>query len=103
MTEEQAKLQEQAGHEQAEHLEKMGELAVQAEKQADALIDGMRRVSAQQRLAQEIKVANDEYNVKVQALARQMAALDKGGKDYENKLRELQDKEKQATQAMRTR
>ena len=99
MTEEQAKLQEQAGHEQAEHLEKMGELAVQAEKQADALIDGMRRVSAQQRLAQEIKVANDEYNVKVQALARQMAALDKGGKDYENKLRELQDKEKQATQA----
>ena len=99
MAEEQAKLQEQAGHEQAEHLEKMGELAIQAEKQANALLDSMRRVSAQQRLAQEIKVANDEYNNKVQALARQLAALDKGGKEYENKLRELQDKEKQATQA----
>jgi hypothetical protein len=99
MTETQAKLAQEAGKEAADNAQKMGELAVQAQKQADALKDSSRRVSEETRMAQEIAVANAEYEVKVQALAREIAALDKNGQEYQNKLKELQDKEKQLVQA----
>lgn len=52
----------------------------------------------QQRLAEAVQVANEEYALKLTALSQQIAALDKGGKDYENKLQQLQDKQKQFIQ-----
>jgi hypothetical protein len=42
--------------------------------------------------------SNDEYQLKMTTLARDVAALDKSGKDYTNKLQQLQDKEKQLVQ-----
>ncbi len=50
-------------------------------------------------MAREIQIANEEYAIKVRFLAQEIAALDKGGKDYQNKLRERQNKEKQLTQS----
>jgi hypothetical protein len=63
-----------------------------------ALRDSARHISDQQRVADDIKIANAEYALKVTAMSQQIAALDKGGKDYENKLKSLQDKQKQLTQ-----
>jgi hypothetical protein len=45
-----------------------------------------------------VKFDNDEYALQMAAFARDIAALDKNGKDYETKLRALQDKEKQLVQ-----
>ena len=99
MTEESAKLTQEAGKEAADNLQKMGELSVQAEKNANALRDSAARVSAEARMSQEVAVANAEYAVKAQALAREIASLDQSGKEYQNKLKELQDKEKQLVTA----
>jgi len=95
---EEDKLKADAAKEAASNDEKMGELAISAEKQRMALEDSARRVSAQQRIAEESKIANEEYAIKMAALQKEIAGLDKSGKDYENKLRQLQDKEKQLTQ-----
>lgn len=99
MTETAAKLGAEAGKEQADNQEKMGELSAQAEKNAAALRLSERRQNDQARMVEAIATANAEYAVKAQGLAREITALDKTSKEYENKLRELQDKEKQLVQA----
>lgn len=98
MTEEQTKLTAEAGHIEAENIQKTGELSVQALKQSIAHQESIHRVSDQQRLAAQIAVAQAEYDVKIRALARDIAALDKNGQDYQNKLQEMQNKEKQLVQ-----
>jgi hypothetical protein len=98
MAEEEAKLKAEAGQEAAEQEQKMGELALTAEKQHQQLLDSARRVSDQRRAAEEKAFADEEYNLKLKALQREEAALDKSGKDYANKLKAIQDKEKQLTQ-----
>ena len=96
-SDEYVKLKAEAAREDADNTEKMGILGLAAEKQSIALEESARRVSAQQRIADESKVANDEYAIKAAALAKEIAGLDKSGKDYENKLKQLQDKETQLT------
>jgi len=91
------KLSAEAGKESAENQQKMGELTLAASRQQQALIDSGRRISIQQRLAEETKASNDEYVVKLTAMQQEAAALDKGAKDYENKLKAIQDKELQLT------
>jgi hypothetical protein len=95
--EEEAKLKEEAAKEQASNAEKMGELAMQAEKQKQALADSSHRVSMDQRIAEETRSANEEFQIKQAALDKEIAGLDKSGKDYANKLKQLQDQEKQLT------
>jgi hypothetical protein len=96
-TEEEAKLSEQAGKEEAENAQKMGELELTAAKQHQAMMDSLHRVSAQQRGSEEIANANQEYTLKRQAMQQEAAALDKDGKDYENKRKAIQNKELQLT------
>jgi hypothetical protein len=96
--EEAAKLKADAGKEAADNEEKMGALAAAAHKEQQALMDGARRMTIQQQMAEEIKNANDEFALKQTELAREIAALDKSGKDYENKLQALQDKQRQMIQ-----
>jgi hypothetical protein len=96
--EDEAKQRADAGKEAADNTEKMGALALAAQKEHQALLDSGRRMNDQQRLDEAIKNANDEYALKLTAMSQQIAALDKGGKDYENKLRQLQDKQKQLVQ-----
>ncbi len=99
MAETQTKLQEQAGQEQARHMEKTGELTVQADKQATALRQSTGRVSDQARLRDAIATANAEYSVKFHALTDQAAAVDRTSKEAANKLREIQNKEKELIQS----
>jgi hypothetical protein len=96
--EDEAKQKEAAGKEAADNEEKMGALALAAQKEHQQLMDSAHRMTDQQRMNEAIKNANDEYNLKVTELSREVAALDKGGKDYENKLQQLQDKQKQLVQ-----
>jgi hypothetical protein len=98
MAEEEAKTQAEAARESADNDERMGELRVAAEKQAMATADSGRRVSESQRLAEAARIADEEYELKYNALEKEIAALNKSGNDYLNQLKALQDKEKQLYQ-----
>ena len=98
MSEEQAKLQEEAGREAAENEEKMGAIQLSALKEYFAERDSSLRANAQREAAEQTTLANIEYQLKMSAMQRELAALDKNAADYENKLRSIQDKEKQLTQ-----
>ena len=50
-------------------------------------------------VAEEVKAANAELKVKQTAFAAEIAALDKHGKDYDNKLKAIQNKEAQMVKA----
>lgn len=98
MLEEENKLKAEAAKEAADNDLKMGELALAAERERDALLDSSRRMTAQKRMQDDIKYANEEFQLKQAALEREIAGLDKSGNDYANKLKALQDKEKQLVQ-----
>ena len=76
----------------------MGELMNAAQREQLALQDSSRRVTIQQRIAEDVNAANAEYALKLTAMQHEAAALDAGAKDYENKLKAIQNKEKQLTQ-----
>ncbi len=99
MAEEQSKLTAEAGKESAEHAEKMGQLQVEADKSAAQLRMSAHRVTDAERVAAETQTADAEFRVQQQAIEKEIAALDKGGKDYENKVKALQDKEVELAQA----
>jgi hypothetical protein len=99
MGEEQAKLNAEAGKQEAEHTLKMGGLVVQAEKEAAALRMSAKRINDQERMSSEIKLAEEEHKFQIAANAAEITALDKTGKDYENKLKALQDKQTEMTRA----
>jgi hypothetical protein len=98
MGEEESKQKADAGKEAAENDEKMAELGLAAQKEALALADSGRRQNDQRRAQEETAAANADVAIKMAAFAKEAAALDKSGKDYENKLKAIQDKEKQAVQ-----
>jgi hypothetical protein len=91
--EEAAKLSAEAGKEASDNTLKMGELALTAARQNQALLDSVRRVSVQQRIDEDVNTANQEYALKLAAMARETAALDQHAKDYQNKLQAIRDKE----------
>ena len=93
--EEEGKLRQEAAKEAGDNAQKMGELALAAQKQQIALADSLRRVSIQQRVQEETQASDEEFRLKMVALSKEIDGLDKSGKDYENKLKSLQDKEKQ--------
>ena len=97
MADEEARAIEQAGKQQAAHDAKMAELQVAAEHEHAQLLNSARRTTIQQLIAQEVQAENEQYALKLAAFAREIAALDKHGKDYANKLRALQDKEAELT------
>jgi hypothetical protein len=99
MAEEQSRLQAEAGKEDAEHSQRMAELSLAAERSASQLRLSALRNSEQARLAEEIRIADEDFEIKAKANAQEIAALDKGSKDYENKLKALQDREREMVQA----
>ena len=92
---EQAKMGAEAGREAADNAEKMGELKVAAERQQWALENSAHRENLERQMQQETQASNELYAIKLHALMDEAAALDKGGADYDNKLKALQDKERQ--------
>jgi hypothetical protein len=95
MAEEDGKLRQEAGREAADNDEKMGALLIARAKEQQALVNSAHAATLQQRIRQELDNENMEYALKLSAMQREIDALDKNGKDYENKLRQLQDKELQ--------
>jgi hypothetical protein len=89
---------EDAAREEASNAEKLGMMGLAAEKQRVATADSLRRISIDKQIAEAMHCANEEYRIKMAALEKEIAGLDKSGKDYVKKLQEIQDKEKQLTQ-----
>jgi hypothetical protein len=75
MNDEEKKLKAEAGRESADLDMRMGELNLQA------------------RIAEEQRFANEDFALKSQHNAKEIAALDQSGKDYENELKALQDRQ----------
>ena len=94
---EEDRLRAEAGRQAAENEQKDGERILAVHRQMVALEESTRRMSIARRMSDEIRAADMEYNLRQATIQKEIAALDKSGKDYENKLRALQDKEKQLT------
>lgn len=90
---EEAKQTAEAGKEAASQTERMGQLEIAAEREQLKLSQSGRRVFEQERISDELHFAEEEFQLKNNANAAEMAALDKSGKDYENKLKAIQNKQ----------
>lgn len=93
MATEEARLQAEAGKQAAEHGQKMSELQLAADQEAARVRMSAKRVTIQELIDQEVLAANQEFAIKQQAFEREIQALDRHAKDYQNKLKALQDKE----------
>jgi hypothetical protein len=98
MEEERLRINAEVGKEIAETVQRMGLLAVAAEQEQNAHRAAMHHVSDSIRLAEAQKVEQEEYAIKQAAFESEIAALDKNAKDYQAKLRQLQDREQELTQ-----
>jgi hypothetical protein len=99
MTNEQNKITAEAGKQQAEHALKMDELQIASDREAGQLRASMHRETAAQIISQELRISNEEFMAKSFAYARELSALDKNGKDYENKLKAIQNKQTELIRA----
>jgi hypothetical protein len=96
---EEAKLKADAGKEEADNTLKMAQLQLAAERERQAVVDSARRISEDQMIAEQLAASEREFQIKQQALQQEAAALDTSAKDYENKLKTIQDKELQLIRA----
>ncbi len=94
---EEDRLKAEAGREQAANDERMGELSLARLRQSRELARSLSHTTYAQQMADAEMFANEEFAIKYVALQREIDALDKSGKDYENHLKALQDKETQLT------
>ncbi len=92
------KLRADAGKEAADNTLKMGQLAAAAATEQQALLDSGRRMTDQRRVTEALAAEAREFQIKQQAYQQESAALDATGKEYENKLKAIQDKERQLVQ-----
>lgn len=91
-----------AARESVESQLRMGESAISGDKAtADARLT-IQRASIEQRLQSDISFADRSRDVEAAANQAEIAALDKGGKDYASKLKTLQDKALEITQQHET-
>jgi hypothetical protein len=97
--ENESRIAAEAAREEAADTMRMGELKLAAEQQEMARADSSRRVTDEQRMAEAKRLANEEYAMKMAALEKEIQGLDKSGKDYAVKLKQMQDREKELTQA----
>ncbi|WP_188553365.1 hypothetical protein [Edaphobacter dinghuensis] len=77
---------------------KMAQLGLAALKEQQAVIDSARHMTDAKEVAEATQQANALYKIQLDAGNKEIAALNKNGKDYETKLIELQNKQKQLTQ-----
>jgi hypothetical protein len=90
MSEEMAKQAAEAGKQQAAGELKMGELALAADKEQAALRMSRANQTTQQIVQQKTAEAKADNALRMESLSQEIAALDKSGKDYENKLGAIQ-------------
>lgn len=87
------KLQDEAAKIGSEHLDRMAELELASEREKASLTMSAHRVTDAERLAQVLQEENQEYSIKRASLQRQVEELDRSDKDYENKLKALQNRQ----------
>ena len=97
--EEQAQISEAGARLDADNELRMGELSLAAFRAHQNLMDSAHRATIQREMAEATQAANAEFALKQTALTKEAAALDKSGKDYENKLKAIQNKETQLVRA----
>jgi hypothetical protein len=92
------KLIEQLGKEEAEHEKKMAGMQLQAANEQTQEKIKLKHSESAALLEANIKAENEEYAALLRANQTDLAALDKGGKDYELKVRQLNDRQVELTQ-----
>lgn len=92
---EEAKQRERAGQEAATHEQRMAELELAATKEHNQLLISGRRIRVQEQQAMDLAAAEADYKIRMTAYSKEIAALDKNGKDYENKLKALQNRQEE--------
>lgn len=78
---------------------KMAELQIAAERESNAVLLATKRKGDQARVKSDEELENEEYAARMKASEKEIAALDKTGKDYDNKLKALQDRQTELVQA----
>jgi hypothetical protein len=96
--EEEAKEKADAARLAADDQQKMGEIALAAAKEHQALLDSGRRISIQAQIAEQVQATNAKYALELTAMSQELAGLDTGAKDYENKQGEILNRQKQPVQ-----
>lgn len=90
---ERARLEEEIGKEEAEHTKKMAALELAgADQQAKEQIK-QKKTQAEQEMQAKLAAENADFAAQQRAYQTELGALDKSGKDYEVKLRQIQDRE----------
>src|SRR6266446_3835866 len=98
MGEEETHVKAELAKEGAAHENQMDLLRLQAREEAGRHALDMQHTTDRQLLAAELAAENDRYETQQEAFAREIAALDKDGKEYEVKLKQLHDREAEGTQ-----
>jgi len=96
---EQARIAQELGKEEAEHTKKMAALQLQEEQQATKEAVKLKRSRSEQVLAEQIQGENAAYAADMRAYQIELNSLDKYGKDYEVKVKQLQDRELELTRS----
>lgn len=99
ISDEEAKLKSDAGKESAEHAEKLGELQIAAERERGNTRLQQAIMTGQDKLKADLQFEKEEYDLQQKSLKDQIAALDQHAQDYQNKLKQLQDKEEELAKA----
>jgi hypothetical protein len=89
----------EAARQEAEMMQRLGESAIAGDRAVAEAQLTIHRGTIEQRLALDLDFAQRGLDVKLAANQAEIAALDKGGKDYINKLHELQGKALELTAA----
>lgn len=96
--EEDGRDKEAAGIAQANLTVKIGQMQVAAEQQQMAVANSLRIMTRAREVQEQTFLANALYAIRLHGLMDEVAALDKGGKDYDTKLQALHNKEKELVQ-----
>ncbi len=78
---------------------KMGELRIAAEREHQAVLLQTKKRGDHERVKSDMELAEEEFQAKMKCFRDEIAALDKDGKDYENRLRAIQNREKELIKA----
>ena len=83
------KIAAEAGKEAAQHSLKMGELKIAAEREAGQTRMALALSTGREKLNREMELADEDYQLQRQALAKEIEALDQHDKDVERRKQQL--------------
>jgi hypothetical protein len=98
MSEEEARQRIEAADIASKHSERTAELELAQERTHFQQLRQTRHVTRDEQIQEDMELANHEYAINMANFKRQEQALDTNGKDYANKLKQIQDQEYELTQ-----